>query len=259
MSNRELHYRYAISYLIILVIASIGFGLYDVPNLVDKVSFALTVTSLVLGIVAIFYTFVSANKQDTQLTKLIETNHDISNASTRIGSTAKALSDQLGTIPPRFDSVDAKLDTLTQSALVSPTPAAQTQINDSAGPATQQQDAEPSLDDLKHFISDLKYAGMFSLYLLSKAQKNGIKINEELIKKIGSIPFYYVFGVFDATEAAGFIKTTYDGGVISITSVSNVFSEHLEPQVLHIVQLLEGGDQESVLKRLVDAVDREIP
>lgn len=84
MGTRELHYRYAISYLIILVIASIGFGLYDVPNLVDKVSFALTVTSLVLGVVAIIYTFVSANKQDAQLTRLIETNHDISSASIQI-------------------------------------------------------------------------------------------------------------------------------------------------------------------------------
>ena len=50
MNNREIHYRYALSYLIILLIMSVGFGLFNVPNLVDKVSFSLTVTSLVLEI-----------------------------------------------------------------------------------------------------------------------------------------------------------------------------------------------------------------
>ena len=45
MHNREIHYRYAISYLLATIILIVALAYYDVPNLVDKFSFALTLSS----------------------------------------------------------------------------------------------------------------------------------------------------------------------------------------------------------------------
>ena len=127
------------------------------------------------------------------------------------------------------------------------------------GPSSQEKLPEPSLPDLKRFVSELKYAGMASLYLLSKAHNRGVPINKELIKKTITIPFYYVFGVFDATQAAGYIETTYEDGEIKVESVRSVFSEHLEPQLHLIIEILKKSEKAHVLKRLVDSIDRELP
>jgi len=72
--NKELHYRYIVSYLLAAIILLVALAYYNVPDLVDKFSFALTLSSLLLAILAIFYTIISAQKQDSQLTRLVETN-----------------------------------------------------------------------------------------------------------------------------------------------------------------------------------------
>ena len=88
-SNREFHYRYIVSYLLVAIILLVALAYYDVPNLVDKFSFALTLSSLLLAVLAIFYTIISAQKQDLQLTKLVETNASLGSAASEITSAAR--------------------------------------------------------------------------------------------------------------------------------------------------------------------------
>lgn len=260
MSSREIHYRYAIASLTLAVIVSIGFGLYDVPHLVDKISFALTITSLVLGLVAIIYTFISASKQELQLTKLIETNHDISKASDKIGSAAASLSEQLGTIPPRFDSVEAKLDALSQAALSGPDQSAHSQSAANKEGSTDEEAPapNPTLPEFKRYLSELPFAGMAGLYLIVRAIRRGTVIDQELIEKIGTLTLYYVLGLWHGAEAAGYVKIRYTKGTVIPVSVADVVSENIDEQIRHIIEVL-GKDANSTLPTLVEAIDRSIP
>ena len=111
-SPKELHYRYLISYLISAIILLFALAYFDVPALVDKLSFALTISSLVLAVLAIFYTVVSAQKQDLQLTKLIETNASLNNAANDITSAASEMRTFAREAPQHFQSLRATLDNM---------------------------------------------------------------------------------------------------------------------------------------------------
>ncbi|MFM4705911.1 hypothetical protein [Aeromonas caviae] len=91
MEKREIHYLYAMSYLISLIVLIISLAYYDVPELVDKFSFALTLSSLLLAVLAIFYTIISANKQDSQFFKIIEATSQLSGVVKNIDSAANSM------------------------------------------------------------------------------------------------------------------------------------------------------------------------
>lgn len=254
MENRELHYKYVISYLLIGLIAAIGFGLFDVPYLVDKISFALTITSLVLGVVAIIYTFISANKQDTQLNKLIETNFSISTASTEIKNAARSLTDQIETIPPRFDKVDAKLELMSQASLATASSTAQSLVTESTdGPASS---GEPSLSYLASYLVDLPYAGIAAFYLFHKAYLEDTIIDEKLIEKISGLHFDFFFGILTSAGAAGFLKITYKNGALHPVSETAVMSENIRELIDKVIAAV-GSAPDHALTRMIASIDKE--
>lgn len=112
MTNRELHYKYIISYLLVAIIIILALAYYNVPDLVDKLSFALTLSSLLLAILAIFYTIISANKQDDQFTKLIETHSELKASAGEIKNVSRNINSILSDVPRHFESLGEKLDFL---------------------------------------------------------------------------------------------------------------------------------------------------
>lgn len=108
--SKELHYRYIMSYFVIALILLVALFYYNVPNLVDKLSFALTLSSLLLAILAIFYTIISSQKQDMQLTKLVETNTSLGTAVDEIKLAAKEIRVFALEAPRHFQVIRSKLD-----------------------------------------------------------------------------------------------------------------------------------------------------
>jgi len=112
MSNSKIHYRYAISYLVSAIILLLALSYYNVPDLVGKLSFALTLSSLLLAILAIFYTIISAYKQESQFSKLIETNYDLKAAAKEIKTASENINTTLSDFPSHFKKIGSKIDDL---------------------------------------------------------------------------------------------------------------------------------------------------
>jgi hypothetical protein len=245
-ASRELHYRYAISYLLMGLIAATGFGLFNVPDLVGKVEFSLTVTSLVVGVVAIVYTFLTANKQDTQLTNLMAANANISTASESIKVAATELAVQVQTLPSRFDSIDAKLQDLKGAAAGLP-----------EKDRGAEMDTEPTLSDLRKYLVELNYAGMSALYLALRAYRAKIKISEDLLKKAEKYPpFMFVYGLLVGAAGANLVDLIYLEGGLQITRIAQVLETHLEEQLTDIKQSVSKDDPNPVLGRLIGRIDQ---
>lgn len=245
MNNREIHYRYAISYLVFVSVAAIGFGLFDVPDLVDKVSFALTITSLVLGVVAIIYTFVAADKQDSQLSKLIETNFSISSASKEIETAASAIVDQVGVIPPRLDQLDRKIGALSPAAQAMPD-------KHPGGEAVELTD-----EQFRLFFSELTFAGMAALYLFYRAYQKGVDIDEELVEKTVLISFQYVLGLLNGAEAAQLLAMKYRSEAIIPISASEAFVKNILKEIDSVIEAM--GEENPFLKNMKTAIDEALP
>ena len=105
----KIHAFYIISILlgIIILLASVRFG--NIPNLGDRLSFALTLASLLLAILAIGYNVVSNTSFSQTISTLNEVSRDVSETAKGISIAAKDLAIKIETIPTRLESMEGRL------------------------------------------------------------------------------------------------------------------------------------------------------
>ena len=249
MSNsRELHYRYGLLLLVIALIESVAFGLYTVTNLVEKMEFALTITSLVVGVVAIVYTFLTANKQDLQLAQLLTTNSNISAASAQIQQAGAALVDHIESLPPRFDKIEQSIASLGAGVLSVPT-----------SPKIAREPKEPDKEDVVRFITELNYGAMASLYFGVRAFQEKLPITRDLVGKAERFPpFSFVFGLLCGASGASLLEMEFKDKAIRIQKISPALLENLVSQLRSIVSVMkeEEGEETPILETLMSRVDK---
>jgi hypothetical protein len=251
-TNREFHYRYGIAALILALCAAIGFGLYDDPRLVDKVSFALTVNSLVLSVVAIVYSFMASNKQDIQLAKLVETNAQISSAASDISATSKEMNDHLKELPKRLDNVDQHLIELNNAALQTSSAAINAQLT--ADDPNRQE--APGGKGFTEYLTELTFAGIGSNYLYYKALVAGQVITPEMCENEHLADYLFQIGNLQAAEASGYLEADYSLEKITPRSMAETAKESIQRFVTKSREIFDADHHH--IKTLT-AIDEMLP
>ncbi len=98
----KIHAVYIISILVAVIIIQATVKWSTIPQLVDMIMFALSVTSLILAVLAIFYTIYS----NSFITQNIGT---LNTASTRISQAAEDLQNTVTPIPGALQSVESQM------------------------------------------------------------------------------------------------------------------------------------------------------
>jgi hypothetical protein len=224
-STRELHYRYLVSYLIFAIILLVALAYYDVPALVDKLSFALTLSSLVLAVLAIFYSVVAAEKQDIQLTKLVETNASLGGAAHEISSAASEMRAFAREAPSHFQSLRTKLDDMSvnfDTVRTEPAPqkAKEEEVDEIA--------AAPRIDTPQFYwmFGKLQFSAMAVLYLFVRSSRTNRSIEPDVFEKLDLGSFEYAVGVLNGLEASGIIAfKIHKGAIVPVTCIDVVWKE----------------------------------
>lgn len=238
MSNRDLHYVYGISYLVCVIVALIAFALFDVPNLVDKVSFALTVASLVLAVVAIVYTFVAAAKQEGQLAKLLEANNAMSIAAVDVRTAAASLLGQVTNIPPSLDLISKRIDALklTERPVESvPSVYSDVQVSDA---------------QFKAFVAELPFGAMSVLYAFFIASQHDKALTESSMSNWSPLTFNFVFGFLSGVQAIGLIDFKFHNGEIVPVKCSPVVANNLKRTLESIFDHVSAEQADSLRDRM---------
>lgn len=249
--NRELHYRYTISYLLSALVLLIALAYFKVPDLVDKLSFALTLSSLLLAILAIFYTIVSAQKQDTQLAKLVETNAAISTAATEIRAVSRQLGEFAQEAPQHFQELGSKLDNLMSSYS---TVASSTMGNQQSTIAT---DSElPAIDVLgfTKMFGKLHFAAMGVLYLFERCNDRNTGIERDTWKELRICTLHYAVGLLNGLEAAGLVSYKIHNGAVVPSWCAQVVTETIGQRIDSVINAVnpEAANQLATLKSTID-------
>jgi len=234
MPNRELHYKYILSYLCIAIILLLALDYYDTPNLVDKLSFALTLSSLLLAVLAIFYTIISANKQDNQFIRLIETNSELKNSAIEINSVSKEISGMLTKVPKHFENLEAKLDSLSETE----------KLKSDIIPTTEEnsKDIVINRNMLMHMISRLQFSAMGVIFLYSQASKNNKSIDFSLFEQLDLISPKYGIGVLTGFGSVGLIDfKIHQQNIVPIKCDQLLFDE-LEKMLDAIAGAVDEGN-----------------
>jgi predicted PurR-regulated permease PerM len=105
----KIHAFYIIGILLSIIVVLLTNNSSGIPNLGEKISFALTLASLILAVLAIGYA-VYSNATISQTTSILnDASRNISNTATDISKAAQDLVLRVEEIPTRLDSVEGKV------------------------------------------------------------------------------------------------------------------------------------------------------
>lgn len=252
--NKELHYRYVVSYLLAALILLVALKYYDVPSLFDKFSFALTLSSLLLAILAIFYTIISAQKQDMQLTKLIETNTSLDRAALEIKSASQDIRLFAQEAPHHFQTIGQKLDYISENYGTLKT-SIETQVEGVI--ITDEKPINITKIQFSMMVCSLQFSAMAVLYLFMKSYCKGQSIEPEVFEKIDLDMFDYAIGFLNGIESTGLISYKIHKGAIMPISCSEVVIEDIQEHLLRVVKVASPKDSER-LSSLMAAIEAHV-
>jgi len=248
-SNRELNYRWILSYLVAANILTISLSLYEVPDLVDKLSFALTLSSLLLAILAIFNSIISANRQSDQLSRILETNNEMKSASANIKESAYDISKLISDIPSHFTTMGKKIDALQNeyvSAKVDITP--------------KKPDSNPIIENFDkvkfmEILSHLHFKAMGILYLFSKSQRKGKNIPFEHFSKFNLSTPEYASGVLISLKALELLDFKIHEQAIIPIKCNEIISEEINEDLDIIISVVDEPNK-TFLTNTVSSIDK---
>lgn len=106
----KIHFTYIIGILIVIIIILLTIKWNGIPQLVELISFSLTLTSLILAILAIGYAVYTNNSSRDSLTKLNDASENISTTSNYLTDITSKLHKRIESIPSLLQSVEQKSD-----------------------------------------------------------------------------------------------------------------------------------------------------
>lgn len=250
--NREIHYRYAIAFLFASIVLLVALSYFDVPNLIDKFEFALTLSSLLLAILAIFYTIVAGQKQDTQLTKLIETNSQIGSATDEIRLAARDISEFTKDAPKHFERLGLKIDSMSDTF---------GSLSSTQEELVQQSFLEEKLaisaKQFSQIFRELQFGAMKVLYLFERCSWEGKPIPLSALGDFGIVSKDYVAGCLTVFNSIGLLEFKLHAGEILAIECADVVREGLKGNLDSVISVVSESTANS-LKATIKSVDEFI-
>ncbi len=193
----KIHACYILGILITTIIILITIQWSGIPNLAEKISFALTLASLILAALAIGYAVYSNTSFTKTVTTLNNASNDVSATAHQISEAANELTKKIEAIPSRLESMESKVD----QVLLRQVPEKQ----DTQPP--NEKDKKAAEEIIDSFILRIPTYGVYLLYVISNSYSKQAPINlEEIVSSLSPIKYDFALGFLSATKAAGLIN-----------------------------------------------------
>jgi hypothetical protein len=220
----KIHAFYVLLILVSIIIILVTVQWSAIPNLSEKLSFALTLASLILAALAIGYAVYSNTTISQSISTLNQVSNDVSETAKDISVAADNLSQVIEAIPTRLDSMEGKVDQ-TNILLQQYSEKGDTQ------PLSEgEKSAASGIVDL--FIDKIPPAGLLILYayFLAYSQKKLFKL-KELIPILNISDYSYAHGFVMATKSIGLISSEKSGMATKVTYMHEKLGQYLSTQL----------------------------
>lgn len=197
----KIHSFYILTILITIIIVLISVKWGEIENLVDLISFALTISSLILAILAIIYAVYSNNSFSSNITKLDISSEKINNSATIVSNLSNILLEKIEQIPTILNSIEEKTDAT--QLLIS-------KLNFPNFTTTQEDSFDPNKVDLENFVYQNSISGQTLLYILYQSLINKKEFNLKEICDKYTLGYDYYYGFFVSVQTLKIVKTNLD-------------------------------------------------
>lgn len=226
----RIHAFYVLNILFVVIIALITVQWHSIPQLPELITFALTVTSLVLAVLAIVYAYVSNSSSQLTTARLAEAATTIVDSARDLRRATDGLSNQVSEIPTLVSSVGKSVDQT--NALL------KEYSNRQAGEvAPVAKKSEPDDVLTLHFLNNASISGLFVIHVFKRALDAGKPFNLEAISKnanIGSAD--YLYGFLVASSSASVLEYSGREDAIRPERLSKTLSEGIEKRLEEMIK-----------------------
>lgn len=218
MNNSYLHYRYVILMLGLALVCTFAYFYCGDDELVKVISFAGTLISIVLSLLAIFITVLSNDSMSSMIHKIRDLYEVIKDMPSSIDTSISSLSESTGQLQDNMQKLNALLPEL--KAEINYVDQHIRESNEAIKALSGQQlDGSKvsegvstiNVDDLfKYFLQTSSFIGLCLLYLLKVASENNKTISlAEYSKTVDAAStLQYDFGFYIACRAFGILACT---------------------------------------------------
>jgi len=188
-----LHYRYIVLILALIIISLLTFKYAPDTQLFNYVSFAATISSLILAVLAIIQGFYSNNAVSETVANMNTSSREIVQSSVNLEKIINGLDSKIQEIPTLIKGIETQINTLN-------TP----QISKPSGELPHK-----SKGDLQYFYNSVSPSGLIAVYMLYLSHKSSKIIDLNILEGLMSnstIDYFY-----------GFIISCHANGIVYIT------------------------------------------
>jgi hypothetical protein len=211
----KVHIMYVIGILIAIIIELVAIKWESIPNLVNYITFALTISSLVLALLAIIYAVYSNSSFSQNIGLLNAVSDKILKTSEDLSRNTNELKKDLEQIPISLKNVETKTDKANEMLFE-----LKTSEPKMMEPKKEELKSPDSLDEVwnnevnvKTYLSTMSFNGKRLLYACSKSISEHKMFN---LKEIFDDNEKYVYGILIASSSAKILSYSMTDNVINV-------------------------------------------
>ena len=259
----KVHCFYILTILVSIIIGLISVEWANVPKLVDYITFALTLSSLILAGLAIVYSIYSNTSISSSLSYISSAAKEVATASEDIKSSNRELRSEVEKLPLRLDSVDENISN-TQKTINELIDIRESQAPRLESSHIPKEDVSLSDEMVVKFMNNSSVRGLEFLLMayLSHKTKTSFKVSD-ITKEVEGYPENneYLTAYKVATSALGIIESTLDGQHRDVytfihpkvaENICTILREKVTEIAKDIAEMFEENEEDRIKESLND-------
>lgn len=249
-TKMDIHYRYWIGILLFILILVISSTWFNVKDLADKLSFALTLSSSVLALLAIYITFNFNNLFANNVTRFLNINEEIQDVSQNLQNSLIGLDRKLDIVPKSIKTLHEKLD---NRDILGKNISSQEKKNKS----TSEDYIEWDLQKGFIFVLNLNFMFMSFLYFLYRTYMKDLEISLENFRtEFDDEYLCYFIGFVKILSSLNICSIYLNNEVLKITTFNEVFLKNLDKWYENIQEMLLKQNKEKSFRKIRKDIDQ---
>ncbi|MBK6400395.1 MAG: hypothetical protein IPP27_02100 [Bacteroidetes bacterium] len=204
-NNSRIHVTYIIAILIAVIICLVTIQWGNIPRLVELISFALTISSLVLAVLAIVYAVYSNNSFGHNIAKLDSASNYISDSTKSLSTITEDLKRKFDRMPDLLETISKKTDT-TQLLL--------SQLSEKSLGTVETKFIKSNAietESIKNILTKTSINGQLILYILKLGKDSKREFETKDLAEKCDISKDYILGFLSPLNALGLLKLKETG------------------------------------------------
>ena len=228
IKNMTLHLVYVVIILVLALIALSTYKVGDEDTTIKYISFASTISSLLLAVIAIFFAIYSNFSITGSIGEITKASSGLVDHSKSIEQYSAEIEKKLEAVVPGVlegvkKEVDSGFEGLKEAMMERPHPEDESGIKSGEG-------KKEIIDDA--FFNLISFAGAALLYALKKANSEGMPLDLRKLGEITDIGMDYFWGMLILLHSVDAARMTEKDNVYVITYVDDTIKKDIEKYLL---------------------------